>query len=168
MSISSEVFLSIPVVDLPPDFQLRALRWGAGFAHCTYFEPNDLSYPQGPFERLLAVAPTGAEAAYSLAELGRAPTAQVEANLRCGFITYDAKNDIEALTSQNFDGFTWPTLHFFRPQTWLRWRGETLEIHGRTARRFAADSGAAVGSLLLRLVYPRCARAYPSPTTSAP
>lgn len=132
MLTSSEAFFTVPLADLPADFQARALRWGAGFAHCTYFEPNGQDYPQGPFERLLAVAPTGAEAAYSLAELRKMPSPAL-AGLRCGFISYDAKNDIEALTSQNFAGFAWPALHFFTPQTWLHWRGELLEIHGHTA-----------------------------------
>jgi para-aminobenzoate synthetase component 1 len=127
---SSEGFLTIPLADLPADFRARALRWGAEFAHCAYFEPNGLNYPQGPFECLLAVAGTGASAAYSLAELRKMPPAQADASLHCGFITYDAKNNIEALTSHNFAGFAWPTLHFFKPQTWLHWRGETVEIHG--------------------------------------
>ncbi len=121
--------MTISLADLPADFRMRALRWGAAFAHCAYFEPNGLDYPQGPFEHLLAVAPAGAGAAHSLAELGASPAA----GLRCGFITYDAKNGIEDLTSRNFDGFAWPTLHFFTPQTWLVWRGDTLEIHGQSA-----------------------------------
>jgi len=128
-----EAFLSIPLAELPADFQARALRWGAAFAHCTYFESNGLEYPQGAFERILAVAPTGAGAAYSLAELKQMTSTEVAASLRCGFITYDAKNDIEELTSRNFAGFAWPTLHFFTPQTWLHWRTNTLEIHGYTA-----------------------------------
>jgi para-aminobenzoate synthetase component 1 len=130
VSVTSEAFITIALAELPADFHTRALHWGARFAHCAYFEPNGLDYPQGPFERLLAVAPTGAGAAHSLAELGTLPAAS---GFRCGFITYDAKNSIEDLTSWNFDGFSWPTLHFFTPQTWLAWRAETLEIHGQSA-----------------------------------
>ena len=130
VSVIPEAFLTFALAELPADFSKRALHWGAHFAHCAYFEPNGLDYPQGPFERLLAVAPTGAGAAHSLAELGAWPAA---AGFRCGFITYDAKNSIEDLTSRNFDAFSWPTLHFFTPQTWLAWRAETLEIHGQSA-----------------------------------
>lgn len=158
----SEAFFSIAVAELPADFQARALRWGAGFAHCTYFEPNGLSYPQGPFERLLAVAPTGAAAAYSLAELGKLPPTQAAASLRCGFITYDTKNDIEALTSRNFAGFAWPTLHFFTPQTWLHWRGDLLEIHGRTAgvlQAILAQSLVAHAAPRVPVLQPRLPRA---------
>ncbi|MBO2007510.1 anthranilate synthase component I family protein [Siccationidurans soli] len=111
---------------------MRALHWGARFAHCAYFEPNGLDYPHGTFGHLLAVAPTGAGATHSLAELGTLSVAPAAAGLHCGFITYDAKNGIEDLTSRNFDGFSWPILHFFSPQTWLVWHAETLEIHGQS------------------------------------
>ena len=132
VAASPPLFLTISLAELPADFQRRALRWAADFSHCTYFEPNDLVYPHGAFERILAVAPAGVAAANSLTALGAVQASQTSADLRCGFITYDVKNDIEALRSQNFTGFGWPSLHFFTPQTWLCWRAETVEIHGRT------------------------------------
>ena len=120
-------FITVPLAELPADFRVRALHWAAQFEHCAYFEPNDLAYPQGPFARMLAVADAGVAAVETLEALGNAGGGAP----LVGFITYDAKNDIEALTSQNFSGFEWPALHFFTPQTWLCWRAETLEIHGR-------------------------------------
>ncbi|GAA4357922.1 anthranilate synthase component I family protein [Hymenobacter saemangeumensis] len=124
--------LTVPLAQLPADFRARALRWAARFAYCAYFEPNDLSYPEGPFQRLLAVADSAADTPASLVDLeawlqqapGSAPG--------CGFITYDVKNEIEALSSSNYAGFSWPQLHFFRPETWLRWHNESLEIYGQT------------------------------------
>jgi para-aminobenzoate synthetase component 1 len=124
--------VTIPLADLPADFLARALCWAAGFAHCAYFEPNDLAYPEGPFERLLAVAAQANDAPRTLAELqpwlNQAGTAPC-----CGFVTYDIKNEIETLSSANYAGFGWPQLHFFRAETWLRWRAEQLEICGNTA-----------------------------------
>ncbi|GAA3973090.1 aminodeoxychorismate synthase component I [Hymenobacter antarcticus] len=132
MTITSSIApsLSIALADLPADFRGRALQWAAGFAHCAYFEPNGLEYPHNPFSRLLAVAPAGAAGVDSLAGLAESSPEQ---GPRCGFLTYDVKNDIEALTSHNFDGLSWPSLHFFTPQTWLYWRAEQVEIHGQTA-----------------------------------
>jgi para-aminobenzoate synthetase component 1 len=117
----------IRLADLPADFRMRALHWGAQFAHCAYFEHNDLTYPRGPFRRLLAVAPAGAATIDSLDALDRLSEMPM---LHCGFIGYDVKNDIEALTSQHFNGLAWPQLCFFVPQTWLVWTSETVEIHG--------------------------------------
>ncbi|WP_236647172.1 anthranilate synthase component I family protein [Hymenobacter busanensis] len=121
--------MRIPVAELPADFRARALRWAAAFVHCAYFEPNDLAYPHGPFQRLLAVADAGAEAPFSLATLR--PWLQPAASApRCGFVTYDVKNEIEALSSSRFAGFAWPALHFFTPHTWLQWPGNDVEIFG--------------------------------------
>ncbi|WP_317192184.1 anthranilate synthase component I family protein [Hymenobacter ruricola] len=130
MAISAVSPCLIPLADLPADFRQRALQWAAQFPHCTYFESNDAQYPQGPFQRLLAVAPTGAPAVDSLAALDQLRNENSMPEFRCGFITYDVKNDIEALSSQNADGMGWPELHLFRPQTWLCWQAETVEIHG--------------------------------------
>ncbi len=134
MSVSpTPACVTVPLAGLPADFRVRALHWAARFPFCTYFEPNGLDYPHGPFARLLAVASADAAVAGSLAELRAAPQPAADAGPRCGFITYEAKNDIEALTSQNFAGFGWPQLHFFSPQTWLCWRDDAVEIHGQTA-----------------------------------
>lgn len=126
----------MPLAGLPADFRARALRWAAGFAHCAYFEPNDLTYPEGPFERLLAVASQADDAPRTLAEL-QPWLQQTSAAPSCGFVTYDVKNEIEDLSSANHAGFAWPQLHFFRAETWLRWRGEHLEIHGASTKVLA-------------------------------
>ena len=128
----------VTLADLPVsplEFRRRALRWAAGFTHCAYFEPNDFrGYPKGPFTRLLAVAEAAPDAPRSLADLSEYPHPQASSSPSVGFITYDAKNEIEDLSSNNFSGLAWPQLHFFKPQTWLCWRADgTLEIHGATA-----------------------------------
>jgi para-aminobenzoate synthetase component 1 len=124
--------LSVPLSTLPPDFRARALHWGSGFPHCAYFEPNDLAYPGGTFARILAVAAEATETPNSLAELRNWLLSNATNAPACGFVTYDVKNEVEALTSANFAGLGWPQLHFFRPQTWLHWRPDYLEIHGHT------------------------------------
>ncbi|WP_375436500.1 anthranilate synthase component I family protein [uncultured Hymenobacter sp.] len=122
--------LSVPLTDLPFDFRARALHWGSQFIYCAYFEPNDLAYPSGTFDRILAVAATATNTPGTLTALrewlGSAPAAAPV----CGFVTYDVKNEVEALSSDNFTELDWPQLHFFRPQVWLHWRTDTLEIYG--------------------------------------
>ncbi|UYZ63937.1 aminodeoxychorismate synthase component I [Hymenobacter weizhouensis] len=125
--------LPVPLPELPPDFPARALRWAAGFAHCAYFESNDLAYPNGSFDRLLGVADGAPDAPRSLAELRQWLQQPAEAAPCCGFLTYEVKNEIEALRSANVSGLEWPQLHFFRPHTWLRWRSGVVELHGHTA-----------------------------------
>ena len=125
------ICVTVPLAGLPADFQARALRWAAGFAHCAFFEPNSLPYPEGPFTRLLAVAACADDAPRTLVEL-QPWLSRTDAAPRCGFVTYDVKNEIEALSSGNYTGFGWPQLHFFRAETWLRWHSSQLEICGNT------------------------------------
>lgn len=45
-----------------------------------------------------------------------------------GFLTYDLKNDVENLTSSNYDGLKFPALHFFQPQIIFFVKGNKLEV----------------------------------------
>ena len=125
--------LTVPLSDLPSDFQARALRWAAQFTHCAYFEPNNLEYPNGPFEQILGVAHTAPDAPRTLVELRAWMSQEVDSAPYLGFFTYEIKDEIEELQSSNFSGLEWPRLHFFRPQTWLYWRLHEVKIHGQTA-----------------------------------
>jgi para-aminobenzoate synthetase component 1 len=155
--------LRIPLTDLPADFRARALQWAANFPHCAYYEHNDLQQSAaGTFERLLAVATAAPDAPTTLVELPDYPgTATTQAQPFFGFITYEVKNEIEALSSQNPSGLAWPELHFFQPETWLRWLPDALELHGRTAGVLAAilatvvPAAAAVAAPPLRPRMPR-------------
>jgi len=46
-----------------------------------------------------------------------------------GYISYDVKNDVEKLTSNNFDGLAFADLYFFQPQKIIIGKGNTLEFH---------------------------------------
>ncbi|TGE14508.1 anthranilate synthase component I family protein [Hymenobacter elongatus] len=113
-------------------FRAKALHWAARFRLCAYYESNELEYPRGPFTRLLALSDAGDVSPSSLEELRRW-LALPSPGPRCGFLTYDVKNEIEDLHSDHFDGLQWPALHFFVPQTWLHWHDNSVEIHGYTA-----------------------------------
>ncbi|WP_111306981.1 anthranilate synthase component I family protein [Confluentibacter sediminis] len=45
-----------------------------------------------------------------------------------GYLTYDLKNDVETLSSNNFDGLLFPDLYFFQPKKLFLFKGNTLEI----------------------------------------
>src|SRR5690606_6814050 len=46
-----------------------------------------------------------------------------------GYLSYDLKNDIEPLQSDNFDGLNFPELYFFQPQKLFLIHGNSLEMH---------------------------------------
>ena len=45
-----------------------------------------------------------------------------------GYLTYDLKNDIENLQSNNFDGLEFPELYFFQPKRLFLIKDKTIEI----------------------------------------
>ena len=45
-----------------------------------------------------------------------------------GFLTYDLKNDVEKLSSKNYDGLAFPKLHFFQPRYVLKITKNKVEI----------------------------------------
>nr|WP_242528019.1 anthranilate synthase component I family protein [Muricauda sp. CAU 1633] len=45
-----------------------------------------------------------------------------------GYFSYDLKNSLEDLVSQNFDGLGFPTLHFFQPSKIIKCNGENLHF----------------------------------------
>jgi len=45
-----------------------------------------------------------------------------------GFFSYDLKNEVETLSSENFDGIKFPNMHFFQPKYVFLIRGSILEI----------------------------------------
>ena len=46
-----------------------------------------------------------------------------------GYLSYDLKNQIENLTSANYDGIGFPVINFFQPRLVFTIKGKTLEIH---------------------------------------
>ncbi|WNH12806.1 aminodeoxychorismate synthase component I [Thalassobellus suaedae] len=45
-----------------------------------------------------------------------------------GYLTYDLKNDVEALKSSNFDGLEFPDLYFFQPKKLFFFKDNQVEI----------------------------------------
>ncbi len=46
-----------------------------------------------------------------------------------GYLSYDLKNDVENLISQNHDGLDFPELYFFQPKKVFFLKGNMLEVH---------------------------------------
>ncbi|MDT0644897.1 anthranilate synthase component I family protein [Zunongwangia sp. F363] len=46
-----------------------------------------------------------------------------------GYLSYDLKNEVEQLTSRNFDGLSFPELYFFQPQKIIILKNDLAEFH---------------------------------------
>src|SRR5690606_16340735 len=85
-------------------FISKALRWASHFSHCAYYCPNKHQYLHGAFEHFLAAGaisvlePFPGKSFESLKLFHEASQDWIVGNL-----TYDLKNEVEALNSNNAD-----------------------------------------------------------------
>ena len=85
------------------------LHWASQkFGFVAYFEGNSLTYPQEPFQRLLFA---GDKEISEKTLFGPSPGIE-----KVGVLSYDFKNRVEDLKSENPEFFTQPDLCFFKPE----------------------------------------------------
>jgi para-aminobenzoate synthetase component I len=122
------------VIDGVSEFKTHLLRWSQQFQEVVWLDSNandnlhNRRYPL--FDNLLAVdaltsVKTDYHGAFDSLEEYRTTTG----DWIFGYLTYDLKNDLEPLTSGNFDGLHFPDLYFFQPKKLFFITGETLELH---------------------------------------
>lgn len=104
-------------IDNIPIFKQKALQWASNFEVCCYLDSNNFTDPYGKYDAIIAAGvkhQLKADTCNAFAQLEEFRKAHPE--WMTGFFTYDLKNEIEALTSQNTDGLQFPDLYFFVPQ----------------------------------------------------
>jgi para-aminobenzoate synthetase component I len=114
-------------------FKENLLFWAQQFNEIVYLDSNRLENANQPYPTYDFVLATDA-----LTSL-KSDTYNLFENLKeyqkitndwiFGFITYDAKNDIEKLNSNNQDGLNFPDLFFFQPKKLFFCKDNSLEIH---------------------------------------
>lgn len=110
-------------------FKLQALAWASQFEQFCCLESNQYHETERAFDTLIAA---GSEAILT-ASAGNA-LEQLDQFLKDadriipGFISYDLKNELENLESNQPDGLQFPDLFFFKPTYQLLFKGSTVEI----------------------------------------
>jgi len=116
-------------IENPFQFKQILLTWSQQFREVIFLDSND--YPQQYFsyDCLLAVdAFTSIKTDYHNAFEDLKQYQQVTKDWLFGYLSYDLKNDIEDLLSNNFDGLSFPDLFFFQPKKLFLLKGNQLEI----------------------------------------
>lgn len=92
-------------------------------------DSNDYSQHYSNFDCVLAVdAFTSIKTDYHNAFDDLKQYQQITKDWLFGYLSYDLKNDIEHLQSNNFDGLDFPDLFFFQPKKIFLLKGNELEI----------------------------------------
>ena len=113
MNRSTRVF---PLKD-PTLFKTQALHWAQNNETTLWLDSNESDDKYGEFEGVLAIGvhtelSTTAKDSFKKLKKFRAATD----DLIFGYLSYDLKNDVEELESNNDDRLLFPDLYFFQPQ----------------------------------------------------
>ncbi len=115
-----------------PDFQAKALAWAATFPLCTALDSN--KYKKDTHHRFDLLIGVG-EAVSLRARAGESSFDQLkdwhekEEDWLFGYLSYDLKNEIENLVSNNKNVLEWPDMLFFQPAVVLAFEREELAIY---------------------------------------
>ncbi|OXG09713.1 para-aminobenzoate synthetase component 1 [Flavobacterium araucananum] len=113
----------------PEHFKQQLLSWSQQFREVVFLDSN--SYPQeySTFDCILAVdAFTSLKTDFHHAFDDLKQYQQTTKDWLFGYLSYDLKNNVEQLSSSNFDGLDFPDLFFFQPKKIFLLKENQLEI----------------------------------------
>ena len=110
-------------------FKQQILCWAQQFREVVFLDSNEYPQKYSNYDCVLAVdAFTTITTDYYNAFEDLKQYQQTTKDWLFGYLTYDLKNDTEALQSNNFDGLEFPDLFFFQPKKLFLLKGNHLEI----------------------------------------
>ena len=119
-------------IENPRQFTDQLLSWSQQFREIVFLDSNseyNKNQKYSSYDCVLAVdAFTSIKTDFHNAFEDLKQYQQTSRDWLFGYLTYDLKNDIEALHSNNFDGLNFPDLFFFQPKKLFLLKGNELEI----------------------------------------
>lgn len=126
------------------------LKWSQQFQEIVWLDSNAHINTYSSFDALLAVDALTAKATDSQNAFNDLKEYQRETkDWIFGYLSYDLKNDVERLTSSNFDGLHFPELYFFQPKKIISIQDEKLTFNylNMVADEIEADYQAILGQI---------------------
>ncbi len=113
----------------PEMFKNRLLFWAQGYEDVIWLDSNGHTDPFSRADGLMALGAAEKHVKVSKASFKElANFQQKTGDWLFGYLSYDLKNDIEALHSNNKDGLNFPEIYFFRPKKVIKIKGNTAEF----------------------------------------
>ncbi len=113
----------------PNEFKTQLLTWSQQFRKIVFLDSNNYPDKYSNYDCLLAIdALTSIKTDYHNAFDDLKQYQQTTRDWLFGYLSYDLKNNIEDLKSNNFDGLDFPDLYFFQPKKLFLLKGNELEI----------------------------------------
>ncbi len=115
---------------LTEDAKIRLLQWAQQFEEIVWLDSNNYSLKHETYQAILAVdAFTALKTDFHNAFDNLKEYQANTADWIFGYLTYDLKNDVEKLHSNNFDGLGFPDLYFFQPKKLFFFSENSVEVH---------------------------------------
>ncbi|WP_416376062.1 aminodeoxychorismate synthase component I [Psychroserpens sp.] len=112
----------------PETFKNQLLLWSEKFDEIVWLDSNNHKQKYANYDAVLAVeAFTSIQTDYYNAFEQLKEYQSITKDWLFGYLSYDLKNDVEELSSNNFDGLYFPELCFFQPKKLFFLKGNTLE-----------------------------------------
>lgn len=111
-------------------FKSKLLQWSQQFREVVFLDSNNYHQKYSNFDLVLAVdAFTSVKTDFHNAFQDLHEYQSRTKDWLFGYLSYDLKNNIEKLGSNNFDGLNFPELFFFQPKKLFLLKGNILEVH---------------------------------------
>lgn len=113
----------------PSEFKKQLLLWSNPFREVVFLDSNDYHQIYSSYDCILAVdAFTSIKTDYEKAFEDLHQYQSQTKDWLFGYLSYDLKNDVEDLQSNNHDELEFPDLYFFQPKKLFLLKGNQLEI----------------------------------------
>jgi para-aminobenzoate synthetase component 1 len=110
-------------------FKQQLLFWGQQFREIIFMDSNEYPQQYSSYDCIFAAdAFTSIKTDYHNAFEDLKQYQQITKDWLFGYLSFDLKNDVEHLKSNNFDGLGFPDLFFFQPKKIFLLKGNELEI----------------------------------------
>lgn len=116
-------------IELTDELKSKLVRWAQQYEEIVWLDSNQYDHSYAEYQAILAVDAFTALKTDSNGAFHALEEYQTLANdWLFGYLTYDLKNDVEALASDNFDELEFPELYFFQPKKLFLFKDQTVEI----------------------------------------
>lgn len=103
-------------ISSPSTYKEALLAWSKNFRQFVWLDGNGHSDRYGSFDAILAISVQTDVSKESIKNIDEIDAFIVKKqDWLFGCLSYDLKNDLEQLTSENHDGLGFPKVHFFQP-----------------------------------------------------
>ncbi len=117
------------LVESIDEFKSKILIWAQQYEAISWLDSNQYNQKYSSFDAILAVDEfTSIKTDYTNAFDKLKEYQSITNDYLFGYLSYDLKNDVENLSSKNFDGLDFSDLYFFQPQRILFIKGNAVEF----------------------------------------